>query len=395
MPSDSLPALLGGTPSCPWGPPDWPIQHSAIRDALLSAWQTGVWGKYQGGLVSQLEQRLAQMHTVPHVVTCSSGTCAVELALRALKVGPGHEVVLAGYDYFGNFLSIHAVGAMPVLADVDPDNWNLAPHSFLSAIGPKTRAAIVTHLHGGVVPMREIMDIATAHNIAVIEDAAQMPGAQIQGRPAGTWGDAGILSFGGSKLLTAGRGGALFTKHPNVCQRARLHVTRGGNAIFPLSELQAAVLLPQLDCLPTQNEQRRQSASRLAQRLESMSNLRPFRNKTENAAPGYYKLGLQYDAATTGLSRELFVAAMHAEGVALDEGFRALHVGRSPSRFRAAGTLHESHRAHANAVVLHHPVLLEPEDRIDQVVSAIHKVLQHPWRDRIDSGTAGDPLWGP
>jgi perosamine synthetase len=379
MPSDTLPALLGGPPTCPWGPPDWPTRDPSIREALLSAWQTGAWGKYRGGLVSELEQRLAQMHAVPHVVTCSSGTCAVELALRALKIGPGDEVVLAGYDYFGNFLSIHAVGAMPVLADIDPDNWNLAPQNLLSAFTPRTRAAIVSHLHGGVVPMHEIMDIAAAHRISVIEDAAQMPGAIIQGRPAGTWGDVGILSFGGSKLLTAGRGGALLTRHPNVCQRARLHVTRGGNAIFPLSELQAAVLLPQLECLPAQNEQRRHSATRLTERLQMVSNLCPFRNKTEDAMPGYYKLGLQYDAAAIGIPRDLFVAAMQAEGVALDQGFRALHVGRSPSRYRAAGELRECHRAHADAVVLHHPVLLEPEDRIDQVASAIRKVLQHPW----------------
>lgn len=384
MPPDSLPALLGGPPCCPWGPPDWPAQDPAIRDALLSAWQSGAWGKYQGGLVSQLEQRVAQMHAVPHVVTCSSGTCAVELALRALKIGPGHEVVLAGYDYFGNFLSIHAVGAMPVLADIDSDNWNLAPQNLLSALTPRTRAAIVSHLHGGVVPVREIMDIASAHRIAVIEDAAQLPGAQIQGRPAGTWGDVGILSFGGSKLLTAGRGGALLTRHPDVFQRARLHVTRGGNAIFPLSELQAAVLLPQLECLPAQNEQRRERVSRLVQRLETASTLRPFRNKTEDATPGYYKLGLQYDAAATGLSRDGFLAAMRAEGVALDEGFRALHVGRSPNRLRAAGELRECLRAHAGAVVLHHPVLLEPEDRIDQVASAFCKVLHHPWCEPIE-----------
>src|SRR5439155_19329589 len=128
---------------------------------------------------------------------------AVELALRALNVGPGDEVILAGYDYLGNFLSVHAVGARPVLVDVQADNWNLDPAALEAAISPNTRAIIASHLHGGVVPMREAMDFAVAHQLKVIEDAAQMPGAVIQGRTAGTQGDAGILSFGGSKLLTA------------------------------------------------------------------------------------------------------------------------------------------------------------------------------------------------
>ena len=88
----------------------------------------------------------------------------------------------------------------------------------------------------------------------------------------------------------------------------------------------------------------------------------------------FYKVGFQFDAARFGLSRERFVQAVRAEGIAMDEGFRALHVGRSPSRFRRAGALHQSERAHAGAVVLHHPVLLGPETEIREVVHALRKV---------------------
>jgi perosamine synthetase len=379
MAADVLPALLGGSPACPARPPHWPPRDEAIRDALLAAWQTGAWGKYQGGLVQQLEDRLARMHGVAHVLTCASGTCAVELALGALKVGPGDEVILSAYDYFGNFLSVHAVGALPVLVDVDPDNWNLAPAHMPPAIGPKTRAVIVSHLHGGIVPMRAVMEIATAHQVPVIEDAAQSPGAWVQGRMAGAWGDVGILSFGGSKLLTAGRGGALMTPHADVCQRARLQQTRGGNVVYPLSELQAAVLLPQLERLAEGNDRRRRNVARLAELLQEVSGLRLFRNAVEDSAAAYFKLGLQYDAEKVGLARERFLAAVRAEGVALDEGFRALHVGRSPSRFRAAGELRESERAHGGTVVLHHPVLLGTDEQIEQAAWAIRKVREHNW----------------
>jgi dTDP-4-amino-4,6-dideoxygalactose transaminase len=377
--AETLPALLGGEPIRPGGPPDWPPPDEAVRAALEAAYRDGSWGKYHGGHVRRLEERLAAEHGIDFALTCGSGTFAVELALRALRVGPGDEVVLAAYDYGGNFLAVHAVGALPVLADVDPDNWNLAPAALEAAFGPATRAVIASHLHGGLVPMRELTALAAARGVRVVEDAAQAPGATAQGRPAGTWGDAGVLSFGGSKLLSAGRGGALLTGHADVHQRARLALNRG-NQVCPLSELQAAVLLPQLDRLAERNARRARAAAFLGRRLGAVPGLRPYRNREAAGEPGYYKLGLQFDAARFGLSRARLVAAARAEGVALDEGFRALHAGRSPSRFRRAGPLTEADRAHAGAVVLHHPVLLGSDAELGQVAAAVEKVHAHAAR---------------
>src|SRR5438046_2022394 len=131
--ADSLPALLGGEPIRPQGPPDWPVPDEAVRAALESAYADGSWGKYDGGQVQRLQERLAAEHGVDYALVCGSGTFAIELALRALKVSSG-EVVLSAYDYPGNFLSVHAVGAMPVLVDVGPANWNLAPEALASAL---------------------------------------------------------------------------------------------------------------------------------------------------------------------------------------------------------------------------------------------------------------------
>jgi dTDP-4-amino-4,6-dideoxygalactose transaminase len=373
---DPLPALVGGPPVRPGGPPAWPAPDEDVLQALQAAYRDGSWGKYHGGHVERLEQALCAYHGVEFALTCGSGTFAVELALRALQVGPGDEVALAAYDYPGNFLNIHAVGAHPFLVEVDPGNWNLSPERLAEAIGPATRAVIVSHLHGGLVPMRELMDLTAARGVAVIEDAAQAPGARVQGRLAGTWGDAGVLSFGGSKLLSAGRGGALLTRRADVHQRARLWLHRG-NHTCPLSELQAAVLLPQLAKLDARNALRAAKVARLLGALEGGAGLRPFINRDGAGEPGYYKLGLQFDAERFGLPREPFVAALRAEGIALDEGFRALHVGRSPKRFRRAGELAEAERAHAGAVLLHHPVLLGEPEEVDQVAAAVHKV--HCW----------------
>src|SRR4051812_35317257 len=103
-------------------PPSWPPTDPEILAALRAAFADGSWGRYHGGHVERLEARLAEYHAVPHALTCASGTLAVEAALRAVGVGPGDEVILGAYDYESNFLSGHAIGAVPVLVDVLPGN---------------------------------------------------------------------------------------------------------------------------------------------------------------------------------------------------------------------------------------------------------------------------------
>lgn len=373
MPSD-FPAILGGAPVRPEGPPAWPPADPAIADALQRALADGTWGKYVGPHGEELATRLRNMHGCEHVVLCSSGTAAVELALRGLRVGPGDEVVLAAYDFKGNIQNVLTLGATPVLVDLHAENWNLDPARLEAAITPATKAIVVSHLHGGIVPIPAVMEIASARDIAVIEDACQMPGAQIHGRPAGTWGDVGVLSFGGSKLLSAGRGGALLTSRAEIVQRVRLYTFRGNEA-YPLSELQAAALIPQLDRLEERNRGRAANVAALWRLLENVPGVRALRNPPSDSEPGYYKLGLQYDpAAFDELPRDQFAAAMRAEGIALDPGFRSLHRITSPRRFRPAGELANANEADARMLTLHHPVLLGKEGDLRQIVAALEKV---------------------
>jgi dTDP-4-amino-4,6-dideoxygalactose transaminase len=380
---DDLPALLGGPAVCPQGPPAWPLADPDVAAVLHRAAADGSWGRYHSDHGPELETHLRELHGVEHVLLCGSGTFAVELGLRALKVGPGDEVILASYDFPGNFLGVHAVGATPVLIDVAADNWNLSLAALDGAAGPATRAVIASHLHGGLVPMRPLTDWARARGIAVLEDAAQAPGALVQRRRAGTWGDVGTLSFGGSKLLSAGRGGALLTARADVWQRAHTYQMRG-NLVCPLSELQAAVLLPQLLKLDARNEYRQRQVERLHAALADLPGVRPFRNHVEDARAVYYKVGFQFDAERFGLPRPLLVAALRAEGIAVDEGFGAAHRIRSPRRFRRGSELSEAERAHHGAVILHHPVLLGGD--VEQVARAWRKVHQHAEALRARAG---------
>lgn len=337
---------------------NWPPQDDEIWQALRAAWNDASWGRYESGHVERLERTIAALVGVEHVLTCASGTLAVETALRAVGVTPGDEVILAGYDYGGNFLSVHAVGAMPVLVDVLPDNITLSPTRMAEAIGPRVKAVIVSHLHGGLADMPAIME-RCAGRVAVIEDAAQCPGATVAGRATGTWGDVGIWSFGGSKLLSAGRGGAMFTRRRDIAQRARLVLGRGNNWVAPLSELQAVVLLPQLEKLPTRHEQRR----RAVQRLSGIDGLTPFANTVEGS-PGYYKVGFRC------ANRERYAGV-------LDEGFRALHIGRASSRYRAVGTLEESRRAGLEVAILHHPILLDDAE-LERTAAELRRRAEQP-----------------
>ncbi|MDB5391952.1 MAG: aminotransferase class V-fold PLP-dependent enzyme, partial [Planctomycetaceae bacterium] len=373
----TLPAILGGQPIRAAGPPDWPLKEAAIQQALLSTWESGDWGRYHGDNTKRLIDRISRLLRVEHVLPCSSGTAAVELALRGMQVGPGDEVILSAYDFKGNFQDILALGATPVLVDLDPRTWQLDPHELTAAVSSKTKAIIASHLHGGVVAMPEVMEFARAKQIPVLEDACQMPGAVVAGKRAGTWGDAGVWSFGGSKLLTAGRGGAVFTNNGEIAQRIRLWTQRGNDA-YPLSELQAAVLLPQLERLEEHELRRWENVERLRIHFSALGGLVPFPILLTESRPGFYKLGLQYESQAFGMSRDRFAVAMRSEGIALDAGFRALHKIHSKRRFRTVGALREADRADECILVLHHPILLteSPVD-LQQIVLAAGRIRQH------------------
>jgi dTDP-4-amino-4,6-dideoxygalactose transaminase len=341
--------------------------------------EEGGWGQYNGPQVEQLVAALSARHGNLHVYPCCSGTIAVELALRGLQVGPGDEVILAGYDFPGNFRSIEAVGALPVLVDIDPSSWAIDPAGIAEAITPLTRALVVSHLHGALAPMAELLSLLEPQGIRVVEDACQCPGAMIDGMPAGQLGDVGIMSFGGSKLLSAGRGGALLTAHEDVYQRVKIFAERGNDA-FALSELQACVLGPQLEKLEQRNQIRQQSVDHLLATLAGTPGLFPVETPspaTGNDCGSYYKLAWLYQPEVPGgADREVILAALQAEGVAMYAGFRGF-ARRRGRRCRQAGELVHSQQAGDNTLILHHPVLLEEKQVVGLVAQAIQRVMEH------------------
>ena len=359
--------LLGEQPAFPDGPPDWPPPNAEVVASVHAALHSGDWGKYHGECVRRLESLLAEHFQAGQATTCCSGTIAVELALRAAGVQPGDEVILAAYDFPGNFRAIEAVGATPVLADLAANRWTLSVEAMEPAWSPQTRALIVSHLHGDTAPIQELVAEARDRDCLVIEDACQAPGAIVDGRPLGGWGDIGVLSFGGSKLLTAGRGGAVLTHDARALQRLRVAYERGNHA-FPLSELQAAALAPQLDGLADATRLRAENVERILAAVVHQHHLTSLAPWNRNAtARAFYKLAFR---AASPECRDRLSERARREGVALDPGFRGF-AQRTARRCRKPAPLPNAEAAAAKTLVLHHPILLQPKEKIDRLIEVL------------------------
>lgn len=369
---------ISGVTDSPIETPTWPVDDPAVREVFAAMVMDGSWGRYHGPHCDRLIAAISDFHNVPHVVLCSSGTSAMELALRGLNVQPDDEVILCGYDFKANLMNVLTVGATPVLVDTFPGLPVMNPDNLAAAVSSRTRAVICSHLHGCLAPMEQILRFAESRGLKVIEDACQSPGALLDGRRVGSVGHAGILSFGGSKLLTAGRGGAVLTSDASVVQRIRLYVQRGNDA-YPLSEMQAAVLLPQLHQLDHQNRTRLASVKRLLAQWPEGTLLRPIMNQAsfspDSTLPAFYKLAFRWDASVNREQSAATAARCREQKVPIDPALPALQETHSHRRFRPGGDLQHSTRLHHNLLTLHHPILLASDQTVDRAAVLLRSVF--------------------
>ncbi len=251
-------------------------QQYASIEAEVSAAVLGVLasGRYIGGpIVEGFEQQLAAFVGASDCVACNSGTDALYLALRALDIGPGDEVITTPFSFFSTAGVISAVGATPVFVDIDVDTFNIDLKQVAAAITRKTKAMIPVHLFGQPVDMSQLMAIAQPHHLAVIEDCAQAIGAEWAGQRVGSIGHVGCFSFYPTKNLGAcGDGGAMTTNDPTIAARIRRLQNHGQNKAryyheeigvnSRLDAIQAAILQIKLRHLDLWNDQRRAIALR-------------------------------------------------------------------------------------------------------------------------------------
>jgi perosamine synthetase len=200
--------------------PDIPLSAPEITDgeidAVVSVLRTPRLSL--GPQMQQFEAAMAAYIGVPHAVAVSSGTAGLHLALLALGVGPGDEVIVPSFTFVAVANAVRYVGALPVFADIDPETLNLSPGSVEAAVTPRTRALIVVHTFGRPADVA-LLEIAKRHNLCVIEDACEAIGAEIEGRRVGSFGDAGVFAFYPNKQITTGEGGMVVTRHAETARR--------------------------------------------------------------------------------------------------------------------------------------------------------------------------------
>jgi perosamine synthetase len=187
-----------------------------VTDCVKTSWVSSL-GKY----VSGFEEAFAEFCGTRHAVTCSNGTTALHLALLALGVEPGDEVIVPTLTYVATANAVMYCNAQPVFVDSEPQTWNMDPQQIESLITPRTKGIIVVHLFGHPVDMEAILDIARRHNLFVLEDAAEAHGAEYNGRRVGSIGDAATFSFFGNKIITTGEGGMITTNRQDLADEVR------------------------------------------------------------------------------------------------------------------------------------------------------------------------------
>lgn len=232
------------------------LSHLELRnliDAFLSTWISSI-----GDYIRSFEHTFAARVGMAHGVATANGTVSLHLALAALGIGEGDEVIVPDLTFAASANTVMHVGARPVLVDVDPDTWCVSVDAIEQAITPRTRAVMPVHVFGRPAPMTEIAALAKARGLFVIEDCAEAHGARYDGKPVGSFSDVASFSFYGNKIITTGEGGICLTNNPDLAARMRMlrdhgmrperrywHEEPGFN--FRMTNLQAAVGCAQLE----------------------------------------------------------------------------------------------------------------------------------------------------
>ena len=327
-------AINGGDPVRNLPFPPWPNYGEEEIAAATEVLRSGKLARQSGSKVNEFERAYAEYFGVRYAIAISSGTAAIHVALSALGIGPGDDVINTSHCFIGTATPVVHAGAVPVFADIDPRTFNIDPADIEKRITAYTKAIVPAHMNGLPVDMDLIMEIARRHNLFVIEDAAQAHGALYKGRLAGTIGNIGCFSFWEDKIMTtAGEGGMVIMDDEDLYKSAKMfhhhgewkedgayykgerlyhHTMLGYN--FRMTEVQAAVGLVQLKRLDEYIEQRRRIAHLLTDGLSGVEGIIPP-YEPDYAKHVFYKYILTLDRNVIKVPVKTFIDTLSAEGI--------------------------------------------------------------------------------
>lgn len=302
-------------------------EASYALDATRYGWGSE-WNKY----IKKFDQHFAGYIGTKYALETSSCTGALHIALKALGLGKGDEVIVPEITWVATASAIEYVGATPVFVEVEADSWCMDPKAFEAAITPRTKCVIPVHIYGHPANMEVIAPIARKHGLFIVEDAAPAIGAEINGRKVGTYGDFATFSFQGAKLLVTGEGGALVTSNEELYKRAyaiwdhgRTPGTFWINEIglkYKMSNVQAAIGLAQIERVDEQIEAKRRIFSWYAEELQGVKGLELARESSW-ARSIYWMTSMVLDP-TCGLTRDEFCARLKAKKIDTRPAFPAI-----------------------------------------------------------------------
>ncbi len=341
-------AIDGGTPvrNAPW--PSWPMWDEREEKGLLEVLHSGVWNDHGNGKVAEFESKFAAFQDARHGVCVSSGTSSLELALLALGLGPGDEVISSSYTFTASAGAIFQVGATPVLADVEPGTLNLDPADVERRITPRTRAIMPVHIGGQPANMDSILAVAKRHGLLVVEDACQAWGASWSGQRVGALGQIGGFSFQARKNINAGEGGFIVTNDDDLYERVWALHNAGRSPTrsryeppftgynYRMTEFQAAILLAQLERLPEHLALREANAALLDEMLDEIPGITPRQRPPQVTSSALHLYMFNYqDTAFGGMPRAGFLKALQAEGIPCSPGYQPLYRASGYRRLQA------------------------------------------------------------
>lgn len=415
-------AVLGGTPCGRFPTPRWPQAAPSAAGRVADVLRDGFWSSPVPGqsgppaASALFARRFAEFVGTPYCVPAVNGSSALVMALEALDVGAGDEVVVPGLTWLANATTVLRVNATPVMVDVDPATLCASPTAIEAAVTERTRAIVVVHLYSSVADLDAILAIGARHGVPVIEDCSHAHGAAWKGRRVGAWGTVGTFSMQAKKLLTAGEGGAavcgtedlyerLFQAHsdgrlppgavgPRAPDGRARALTSGANHRMP--EICAAVLSAQLEALPEQNLRRAKSAAAVDAMLADAGGLiLPETQPSVTERTYYYYWFRLVPEAFGGVAAAAVCQALAAEtGLAFQPTYlptyrdpqyrprklRRFRIGGgdpNPLRDRPGG-LPEVERAHREVVAFHHPALLSDDVAAFEVLpEAVAKIQRN------------------
>lgn len=346
-----------------------------VADCLESGWISGS-GKY----VEELEKQFAAFCGVAHAVAVVNGTAALHVALLALGIGPGDEVIVPDLTYIASANAVTYCGARPVFADVDPSTWTINPEDVARRITSRTKAIMPVHIYGHPADMDPILDLARARKLFVIEDAAEAHGAEYKGRRVGALGDIATFSFYGNKIMTTGEGGIVTTNDQGLAQRVRLLKGQGVDPArrywFPiigynyrLTNIQAAIGLAQFEKIDWLVERRREVARQYKEALKNLSVSTPFEAAWAKNVYWLYSI-----CVPEGLDRDLVMDELMKQGIETRPFFYPLH--RMPPYYEESGdrSFPVSTKLAARGINLPSSANLSNED-IVYIANALRRVL--------------------